>query len=100
MLHQSGVFLNCQGGELALYNHNFILRQLIVAANQPKDIKTYVRENNETKLIVCIYDQVTGDFFAYIILRGDDMECFFSYGYNDKNLKVLYSAAKDKFLMP
>ena len=33
---------------------------------------------------------------AYIILRGDSEESFFSYGYNDKKSKVLYSAAKDK----
>ena len=33
---------------------------------------------------------------AYIVLRGDDMECFFSYGFNEKNSNVLYSAAKDR----
>ena len=33
---------------------------------------------------------------AYIILRGDSEESFFSYGYNDKKSKVLYPAAKGK----
>ena len=26
------------GGDIAIYNHNFILRQITVAANQPSDI--------------------------------------------------------------
>ena len=54
------------------------------------------------KQIVCIYDQGTGDFLRiqkqllYVILRGDNTECFFSHEYNDKKSKVLYSAAKDR----
>ena len=49
-----------------------------------------------------LHDQTTGDFLglqkelAYIVLHGDAMECFFSYGYNEKKSKVLDSAAKDK----
>ena len=48
-----------------------------------------------------MYDQATGEFLgldkqlACINLRGDNMECFFSYRYNDKKPKVLYSADKD-----
>ena len=59
-------------------------------------------EKNEVKLIVCLYDQATGDFLgldkqhAHIILRGDNIEFFFGYGYNDKKLKVLYSTARDR----
>ena len=59
-------------------------------------------EKNGVKLIVCMYDQATGEFLgldnqlAYIILRGHKMECFFSYEYNDKKPKVLYSAEKDR----
>ena len=33
---------------------------------------------------------------AYIVLGGDDMDCFFLYGFNEKKSKVLYSAAKDR----
>ena len=39
-----------KSGDIAMYNQNFILGQLIAAANQPKDIATY--ECNEMKLIV------------------------------------------------
>ena len=51
---------------------------------------------------ILLYDQVINKFLglqkelAYIVLRGDDMECFFSYGFNEKNSNVLYSAAKDR----
>ena len=30
-----------------------------------------------------------------MVLRGDAMECFFSYNYNEKKPKFLHSAAKD-----
>ena len=50
-----------KGGELAIYNHVFILGQLTVAANQPKDIETYDCTKNEAKLISCLYDQLTAE---------------------------------------
>ena len=102
MLHQSVYLLTVKEGELAINNQIFLLGQLIVATNQPKDIKKYVCEKNEVKLIFSLYNQATGEFLgldkqlAYIILRGDDMKCFFSYGYNEKKSKVLYSSAKDR----
>ena len=37
-----------KSGDIAMYNQNFILGQLIAVANQPKDIATY--ECNEMKL--------------------------------------------------
>ena len=54
-------------------------------ANQRNEVETYECQNNETKLIKCLYDQVTGGLLgsrndlAYIVLRGDDNECFFSH---------------------
>ena len=39
-----------KNGELAMYNHNFILGQLIVAASQPAHISNYVCEPDEVKL--------------------------------------------------
>ena len=76
--------------------------QLAIAANQPNDIEMYECKKNEAKLIKCLYDQTTDNSLelrkelAYIALCGDSMECFFSYGYNEKKSKVLYSVAKDK----
>ena len=66
-----------------MYNHNFILGQLIAAANQPSNIENYVCKDNEVKLFCCIFDLATGEFkgireqLAYIVLRGDQHEIFF-----------------------
>ena len=73
-----------KNGELAMYNHNFIIGQIIPAANQPEDISKYECAENEVKLYTCIYDIDTGEFkgvrdsLAYIIVRGDCEEVFLS----------------------
>ena len=85
-----------------MYNQNFILGQLIPAANQPKDIATYECNDNEVKLLYCIYDLDSGEFkgireqFAYIVLRGDKNEIFFSHGYNKNKSQILYSYSKQR----
>ena len=77
-----------KSSELAMYNHNFILGQLIPAANQSEDISTYECMPNEVKLFTCIYDMTNGEFkgvresLAYIVLRGDSEEVVLSYGYD------------------
>ena len=81
------------GGELAIYNHNFFLGQFAVATNQPENIDEYVCENYEVKPIAYLYDQSTSEFLGlnlqlvHIILRGDIEESFFSYGYMDSTAK-------------
>ena len=55
------------------------------------------------KLINCLYDTLTGEFkglrmqLAYINLRGDKEELFFSYAVHSKESSVLYSVAEKKF---
>ena len=89
-----------KNGELAMYVQNFILGQLIFAANQPKNIDEHKCEPNEVKLLSCVYDLESGDFkgvrlmLAYIVLRGDEDEIFFSYGYSKSKSKILYSYSK------
>ena len=91
-----------KNGELAMYNHNFIIGQIIPAANQPDDISTYECAPNEVKLYTCIYDINTGEFkgiresLAYIISRGDGEEVFLSYGCGAAKAKVLYASSKQK----
>ena len=85
--------LTVKNGDIAMYNHNFILGQLIVAANQPSDINAYEWKENEVKLWCCIYDLTTGEFqgvreqLAHIVLRGDKEEVFFSYGFDSAKSK-------------
>ena len=91
-----------KNGEIAMYVQNFIIGQLIFAANQPKDILQYECLPNEVKLLSCVYDLETGEFkgvrlqLAYIILRGDEQELFLSYGYDKSKSKVLYSYSKQQ----
>ena len=90
-----------KSGDLAMYNHNFILGQLIVVAtNQPADISSYDCAPNEVKLWTCIYDLSNGEFLGVkeklaFVLRGDE-EVFFSYGFDSAKEKILYSISKQK----
>ena len=85
-----------------MYHHNFIICQLIVAANQPPKIDQYFCKDNEVKLYTNIYNLQTGEFFglrcevAFIVLRGDERELFLSYGLDDEKASVLYSSLKQK----
>ena len=87
-----------------MYHHNFIIGQVIVAANQPVEIDEYVCKDNEVKLFTCMYDLQTGEFLglrcevAFIVLTGDDRELFLSYGFDTDTDKasVLYSPSKQK----
>ena len=75
---------------------------MIPAANQSKDIATYECNENEVKLLFCIYDLDTGEFkgireqLAYIVLRGDKNKILFSYGYNKNKPQILYSYSKQQ----
>ena len=80
LLYINQAFLSTvKDGNIAMYNDNIILGQIIPAANQPKDILKYECQANEVKLLSCIYDLETGNFkglrqqLAYIVLRGDEI---------------------------
>ena len=100
-----GFLSTVKSGEIAMYLHNFIIGQLIIAPNEPEDISTYICSNNEVKLLSCVYDLESGDFkgireqIAFIVLRGDVDETFLSYGFNKIKSKVLFfKAANSKCL--
>ena len=85
-----------------MYHHNFIIGQLIVAANQPPEIDQYVSKDNEVKLYTCMYDLQKRKILglrcevALIVLRGDERELFLSYGFDTEKSLVLYSSLKQK----
>ena len=56
-------------GDLAVYHHNFIISQLIVAANQPSQIDQYICKDNEVELFTCMYDLKTDEFLGLSLLR-------------------------------
>ena len=83
-------------------NHNLILGQIIIAANQTDNIDNYVCKQNDLKLTTCIYDLATGEFqglksrLAFIVLRGDSNEIFFRYGFGSDKAGILYLTSKQK----
>ena len=97
-----GFLSTVKSGEIAMYLHNFVIGQLIVTANQPKDIANYTCLKNEVKLLSCVYDIESGDFkgireqLAFIVLRGDSDETFLSYGFDKMKSKLLYSFSKQQ----
>ena len=97
-----GFLSTVKSGEIAMYLHNFVIGQLIIAANQPKDIANYVCSKNEVKLLSCVYDIESGQFkgireqMAFIVLRGDLEETFLSYGFDKIKSKLLYSFSKQQ----
>ena len=49
-------------GDFAIYLDHVILRQLIPAKNNPKNIDEYECKGNEVKLYIPLYDVNTGKF--------------------------------------
>ena len=97
-----GFLSTVKSGEIAMYLHNFIIGQLIIATNQPKYISTHKCLKNEVKVLSCVYDLESGNFkglreqIAFIVLRGDSDELFLSYGYDKQKSKLLYSYSKQQ----
>ena len=97
-----GFLSTVKSGEIAMYLNNFVIGQLIIAANQPKDIDTYICSKNEVKLLSCVYEIESGQFkgireqVAFIVLRGDEDETFLSYGFDKIKSKLLYSFLKQQ----
>ena len=97
-----GFLSTVKNGEIAMYLDNFIIGQLIIAANQPKDIESYVCSPNEVKLLSPVYEIETGQFkgirkqMAFIVLRGDSDETFLSYGFDKTRSKTLFSYSKQQ----
>ena len=83
-------------GENIIYLQYFIFSQIIVALNQPNNIDKYQCKEDEENLVKSISNIETGEFqgieivLAYIIVRGDENEFFLSYGFEERDSKILY----------
>ena len=68
----------------------------------PAQIETYSCKENEVNLHPCLYDLTTGELkglqteLAFIMLRGDNSQSFFSYGFDLDKSSVSYSTSKQK----
>ena len=89
-------------GQNVYYNDVFIIAEIMLLAQQPKEIESYVLNDNEVKILRPRYDPISGEFLgieycvALVTVRNDPEEQFFDYGYHKENSKVLYSTRKLK----
>ena len=60
-VNQSFLF-TVKNGDIAMYNHNFILSQMLVVANQPADISSYVYKKMKLSCIAAIMIYQTDNF--------------------------------------
>lgn len=70
----------------------------------PPDIKTYQCKPDQCKLFKTLFDLQAGELkglettLAFIMIRGDENEVFFSYGYDKNNNDALCCTAKNRIL--
>ena len=91
-----------KGGEKAIYLDFVVLDQIMPAANVDPSIyfDSYEYKANEVLLYVPVYNTITGLYgglkknLAYIALRGDPKERFYSYGFCKENITLLYCTMK------
>ena len=91
-----------KAGEQAIYMTNVILAQILPYANVPDNLEAYKLKEDEVLLHCPVYDKDTSKFksietrVALIVVRGDENECFLSYGYDPDKSKQLYSSFKQE----
>ena len=91
--------------DLAIYTNCFILVQVIPALNSPKDIDYYQCKQNETKIIVPLYDVSTGKFLSlhlqlgYIVLGVIQMRYFAAIGLMLKLQRFYFVCQKTEYPM-
>ena len=91
-----------KAGEQAIYMTNVILAQILPYANTPDDLHNYELKDDEVLLMCPLYDKNTSKFqgietrLALIMVRGDENECFLSYGYDPDKSQQLYSSFKQE----
>ena len=95
-------YQSCKDNKKVYYNDIFIIAQIMPLAHQPKDLESYVLNDDEVKILRSRYDPVSGEFLgieyciAVITVRNDSEEQFFDYRYSKDNSKTLYSTRKVK----
>ena len=100
-MNQGSVSL-VKGSGQANYLEFVVIGQLIPVANPDQSIilETHVFQDNEALLYVPVYNKATGlhggltKKLAYITLRGDASERFFSCGYSKEKSTLLYCSMK------
>ena len=95
-------------GDNVIYADYFIIGQMNPVFNVPDEIEcvmTYECAADEVTLIRHLHNISSCEFkgltktLAYIMVKGDDNETFFLYGYVNNKFKIIYSAEKRDYQM-
>ena len=88
------------------YADYFLISQITEASNPPEDIDTYVCKEREVKLVRPKYDVSIEEFLGlyktvgFIVVRGDNDEIFFNYGYKKKKSIIICLHYRCRIPMP
>ena len=102
LIYINQAYLSVKDGEPIIYCDYIVVGQLLILKNPPEEIDP--DNKNYIKLYLPAYNREQGKFWgvkeclAYIMLRGDEDESFFMYGYDSKKSSILYCYSKQ--LMP
>ena len=100
ILYLNQGYLSHKNIDKLFYADYFILAQVLRLADIPSDLSTCELKPDEVKMFVTKYNKSTGHFLGIIetvgqiIVRGNEGEIIFDYGYCQKNNRLLYSTRK------
>ena len=101
LVYVNQAYLSTKDGEIIIYCQYVILGQIIALRNPPPDSGREIAENDHlVKLYVPRYGNSNGNFLhvkesvGYIMVRGDQDETFWSYGYDEEKSSLLYCFSK------
>lgn len=96
LFYVNQAFLTVQKSKRLIYGEHFILGQVIEVVNIPNHIETYECFADEVKMYRPENDVATGQFLGLyktvglMVVRGDDDDTFFNYGFDKEKSKLLY----------
>ena len=97
LIYINQAYLSSKDGEPVVYCDYAIVGQLITLKSSPDDLDSAVRNNRSlVKMYAPDYDHKSGKFLgvkeslAYIMLRNEEQETFFTYGFSAEHASILY----------
>ena len=101
LIYVNQAYISSKDGEAVIYCDYVVIGQLLILRNPPV---SEPENSSYLKLYSPSYDRKQGRFLgikeciAYIMLRGYEDECFYTYGFDPKKSSILYCYSKQ--LMP
>ena len=95
-------YLSYKDSKKCYYNDICVIAQIILLAQQPKDVDSYECREDEVKILRTLYDRESGKILGIkycvglITVRDEPNEQFFDYGDVNNDSKNLYCTVKNK----